>query len=357
MFKLNVPATRYYAPAGDDGADGGAQGVEDRISSALFPEPDDGQDDADAVSEDEVILPDGSQAKAKDQPEDEVVNEDDDEVTIASILGIENDKLEYDENGAVVFKAIIDGKPQKVPFNELVKSYQLQGHVNNKSMQLEGERKEFVNTRETAYRELTVRLDTLKQLNKVARDSLIEDYNSIDWNGIRAADPGEWAALQQQFRQRMEKIAEVEQLASQESQRVEIERQQQFAQANQKRVNDELGKMVLDNPTWNDQAVMVKEFGEIGAFLRSQYGFTDEEVANNLDARLMRLIQDARQYHNGKKVVDKKIPANIPKFVKPGVGGDTPSLKKARQVKATKDALRKSNGSIDDVAAAILDRM
>lgn len=358
MFKINNSATRLYAPASDDGAADGAQGVENRIAAALFPAVDDGQLEEEALAEDDEVLPEGKQAESKEKPEDdEVVNEDDDEVTLASMLGIDEDKLEYDDKGAVVFNAIIDGKQEKVPFAELVKSYQLQGHVNNKSMQLETEKKEFATTRDSAYNELTVRLNGLKKLNQVAREALTADYQGIDWNALRAADPGEWAALQQQFQLRLSKIQEIEQLAGQEEQRISTEKQQQMTQANQQRVAGELQKMVVDNPTWSDQAVMVKDFGEIGAFLRSTYGFTDEEVANNLDARLMRLIQDARQFHSGKVVAEKKVKKDVPKFVKPSTNGDRPSLVKARQVKATKDSIRKSGGSIDSIAAAIVDRM
>ncbi len=354
---FNISATRVYAPAESEGATGGAQDVESRISAALFPAADDGQLEADDALDDEETLPDGDQPEAKEKPESDESSEEEGEVTLASMLGIEEDKLEYDENGAVVFNAIIDGKSQKVPFNELVKSYQLQGHVNNKSMQLETEKKEFTTTRETAYHELTVRLNGLKKLTGVAREALVQDYQGIDWDSLRMTEPGEWAALQQQFRQRLDKITEIEQLAVQEEQRVSTEKQQQFAKANQERITNELQKMVVDNPTWSDEAVMVKDFGDIGAFLRTNYGFTDEEVAVNLDARLMRLIQDARQFHSGKVVAQKKVSKDIPKFVKPSANGDRPSLQKARAVKQQKDTIRKSGGSVDSIAAAILDRM
>ena len=104
----------------------------------------------------------------------------------------------------------------------------------------------------------------------------------------------------------------------------------------------ELGKMVMDNPHWNDHAVMAKEIGEVGAFLRDTYGFTDEEIANNIDARLMRLFKDAMQFKAGTKTAaEKKVKPNVPKFQKPGTGGaDRPSLQKARAVKAQKDNIR-----------------
>lgn len=359
MFNLNKLATHivYMEEASSDGAPagGGALSIEERLGAALYPDKAAGQEDGDDASDDEVeLLSDDDQPEPKPDGE---LNADDDEVSIASILGLEDDKLEYDKEGKVVFNAIIDGKVEKVSVADMVKSYQLQGHVNNKSMQLETDRKEFTTTRDKAYQELTVRLQGLGKLMEVAEKSLLEDYQSIDWNTLRMTEPGEWAALQQQFQQRLQKIQQVKELGGQEAARISEEQRQQQQEAYSARINGELQKMVLDNPTWADTATMTKEFGEIGAFLRDKYGFTDEEVAQNLDARLMRLIQDARQFHSGKTATEKKLNPNTPKFLKPSTTGDRPSLQKARAVKAAKDAIRKSGGSIDAVAAAIQDRM
>ena len=51
--------------------------------------------------------------------------------------------------------------------------------------------------------------------------------------------------------------------------------------------------MIQDNPAWKDQAVMAKEVGGVGKFLVDKYGFTPEEIANHMDARMMRMVRDA----------------------------------------------------------------
>lgn len=367
MFKFNKAATlmmRYMAPAGDDGAaSGGAQDIESRIQAVMYGSEDNGNavDTDDAAAEDETkTLPDADDADdAVDDAElDGDDTDDDGEVTVASLLGIEEDKLEYDAEGKVVFNAVIDGQVQKVPMSELVKSFQLQGHVNNKSIALENERKEFVATKQQASQELLARLESLNKLTDVAEKSLLADFDGIDWDALRVTEPGEWAALQQQFKDRLAYINQIKALGGQEGQRIKAEEAEQQQVQFQARVNEELAKMVQDNPTWSDQAVMAKEFGEIGAFLRDKYGFTDQEVANNLDARLMRLIKDAKQFHSATSKVKEKIaPKAVPKFVKPGSVGDRPSLQKARAVKQQKEQIRKSGGSVDSVAAALIDRM
>ena len=365
MNLFNIPATKclFLEEAGSEASSGAgapAQGVEERIAASLF-----GNDGAagnsnavdKVVNEDDESLPPEDDTKPKGtEPEDEVIDGD---VTLASMLGLGDDQLEYDDQNNVVFNAIIDGESHKVPVSDLVKSYQLQGHVNNKSIALENDRKEFHATRDQAYGELTTRLQGLNQLIQLNEQTLLAEYNGIDWDSLRMTEPGEWAALQQQFNQRALQIQQVKDLAGQESQRLTQEQQQQQQKSLQDRAAGELQKMMADNPTWSDQTVMAKDIGEVGAFLRNQYGFTDQEIADNIDHRLMRMFKDAMAFHAGTKAItDKKIPANMPKFVKPGTGGgDRPSLQKARQVKETKQAIRKSGGSLDSVANALINRM
>ena len=365
MNLFNIPATKclFLEEAGSEASSGAgapAQGVEERIAASLF-----GNDGAagnsnavdKVVNEDDESLPTEDDTKPKGtEPEDEVIDGD---VTLASMLGLGDDQLEYDDQNNVVFNAIIDGESHKVPVSELVKSYQLQGHVNNKSIALENDRKEFHSTRDQAYGELTTRLQGLNQLIQLNEQTLLAEYNGIDWDSLRMTEPGEWAALQQQFNQRALQIQQVKDLAGQESQRLTQEQQQQQQKSLQDRAAGELQKMMADNPTWSDQAVMAKDIGEVGAFLRNQYGFTDQEIADNIDHRLMRMFKDAMAFYAGTKAItDKKVPANVPKFVKPGTGGgDRPSLQKARQVKETKQAIRKSGGSLDSVANALINRM
>lgn len=367
MNLFNIPATKrvFFEEVTTDASAGGgapAQGIEERIAQAMFGSDEgagNGDNGNEVVIEDEATLPPDDDTKSKEtEPDDEVIADDGD-VTLASMLGLNDDQLEFDDQNNVVFNAIIDGEAHKVPVAELVKSYQLQGHVNNKSIALENDRKEFHATRDQAYGELTTRLQGLNQLIQMNEQALLAEYNSIDWNTLRLTEPGEWAALQQQYQQRATQIQQVKDLAGQEGTRLKQEQEQQQQGAYQTRVTAELEKMVGDNPAWVDQTVMAKDIGEIGAFLRTKYGFTDQEIADNIDHRLMRMFKDAMAFHAGtKSITEKKVPANVPKFVKPGAGGgDRPSLQKARQVKEAKAAIRKSGGSVDSVANALMNRL
>lgn len=358
-----------WAPA-EDGADlGGSDALsfEDRIASSLFDDGDadesdeavdDDGDDSDLPEDDDVDDDedaDGSDEDETDDDESEV--EDDDDQTLAAALGLPEGKADYDKDGNVVIKAVVDGKETNVKVSDLVKSYQLEGHVNNKSMKLESERKQFEEVRDSAVKGMTERVKQLNGLMEFAEKQLLSDYQGIDWQNLRVSDPAEYTALQQDMQNRANQIAQVKNFAKQTQDSMSEEKQQEIAQKKQEFVKTQVSKMIEDNPSWSDQEVMQKEFGEIGAFLTKEYGFSAEEIANSLDSRLMRLIQDARKYKGATKEVKSKQVKSIPKFKsKTSSSAQRKAAAKARQAKANKQALR-NGGSTSDVAKLLIDRM
>lgn len=342
-------------PADLGNGGGGALDVESRIAEALSPKT----PESDPSKETGDDLDDNGLPKETDVELDELAELDDEgDDTLASILGLEDDKLAYDADGKVVYNATIDGKQVQVSIGDLVKSYQLEGHVNGKSMKLEADRKEFEGMRDKAYVELATRLENANSLLQMVESSLLDEFKQIDWNALRLSDPAEWSALRQSYAERANQIQQAKSAVNQGKTEMDAGKQQEQQAKYQQFLQGEFDKMVVDNPTWSDQNVMAKEVGEIGQFLAQQYGFSPEEVANNMDARLMRMIQDARAYRSGKQAVkDKKIPDNVPKFRKPGSVVQGRDTAKAREAKALKDNIRKTGGNTDSIAAALINRM
>ena len=353
----------YQSPADGEGSDLGGSGaldVESRIAAALSGNEgtdDDGEGgEGDGEGEDDDLDPN---KQTKPEPEDEGAAGEDDDQTLAAALGLPEDALEYDEEGNVVFNAVIDGEATKVKMQDLVKSYQLEGHVNKKSMQLESDRREFETTRDQAYNHLTQKITVANNLIGAVEQQLMGELQGIDWDTLRATDPAEWAATRQYYTERVQWL---EQLKTQTgSMQKGLTEEQQKAQQDKYNafMQGEVQKMIQDNPAWKDQAVMAKEVGEVGKFLVDKYGFTPEEIANHMDARMMRMVRDAMQFANGKDTLKtKKVPDNVPKFRTPGQqNANRRDTTKARQVKAQKEAIRKSGGSIDAIAQSLVDRM
>lgn len=351
----------YHSPetGGEGAAGGGALDVESRIAAALS--GNEGEDDngegGEGGGEDDVD-PDPTKQPQLEPEDDDTAGEDDDQ-TLAAALGLPEDALEYDDEGNVVFNAVIDGEATKVKMQDLVKSYQLEGHVNKKSMQLESDRREFETTRDQAYDHLTQKITVANNLIGAVEQQLIGELKNIDWDTLRATDPAEWAATRQYYTERVQWLEQMKAQTgsaqkglTEEQQKAQQEKYNAFMQG-------EVQKMIQDNPAWKDQAVMAKEVGEVGKFLVDKYGFTPDEIANHMDARMMRMVRDAMQFANGKDTLKaKKVPDNVPKFRTPGQqNANRRDTTKARQVKAQKDAIRKSGGSVDAIAASLVDRM
>ena len=300
-----------------------------------------------------------STKQSKPKPEDDDAAGEDDDQTLAAALGLPEDALEYDSEGNVVFNAIVDGEKQQVKMQDLVKSYQLEGHVTKKSMKLESDRREFESTRDQAYDHLTKKITAANNLIGAVEQQLIGELQNIDWDTLRATDPGEWAATRQYYTERVQWLESLK--AQTGSMQKGLTEEQQKAQQDKYNafMQGEVQKMIQDNPAWKDQAVMAKEVGEVGKFLVDKYGFTPEEIANHMDARMMRMVRDAMQFANGKDTLKtKKVPDNVPKFRTPGQQNvSRRDTTKARQVKAQKEAIRKSGGSIDAIAQSLVDRM
>lgn len=362
-MNVNLLATlrRVYLAPADEGSDlGGSSGaldIESRIANTLASGDENGELPEGAAATDALEEPELPETSDDEPAQDDVVSDED--ATLASMLGLDEDKLTYDDAGNVMFNATIDGETHQVKVSDLVKSYQLEGHVTQKSMKLETDRREFESARDTAYGELTKRLTSANNLLAMAEQSLLQEFQGIDWNTLRATDPGEWSAARQYYSERMQQIEMAKNQVGQGAQSITAEQQQKMESQKQQFAQAEMQKMIADNPTWSDQNVMAKEIGDVGKFLHEQYGFHPTEVADHMDARLMRMVRDAMSFRSGKQALQtKKVPDNIPRFRKPNSQNvNRGDMQKARDAKAVKDNIRKTGGSTDSIAAALLNRM
>lgn len=315
----------------------------------------------DAVVEDEAILPetDDADTEEDDQLDDDVVDEleTEEEATLASYLGVDDDRLEVGDDGSVSLKAKIDGEEKLVPLSELVSSYQLQGHVNNKSIAFEAERKEFEGIKQQVAQELHTRIQGVQAMGDELEKQLVSEYEMIDWTRLRAEDPAQWSALRQEFAEKAQKLQSTMAAAGQASNQANNEAQQQAITQRNQALAQEMEKAVIANPTWVDPAVKTAAVQALDTFMRTTYGFGDEDMALIGDHRVINLMQDAMAFRGGKKAAEKKAVKKLPKFQKPGGSKkQVAAAAGARQTKAMKAKL-KASGSVGDTAALLLKRM
>ncbi|MCP4103436.1 MAG: hypothetical protein GY750_18740 [Lentisphaerae bacterium] len=342
--------------------DNSMQDIASRVENQLF-----GSDDAteqdiqdtDVVLDDDANLPESDDTDVDDSEGsddlDDIANEE--ELSLASYLGIDEDKLIVNDDGSVAFHAIIDGESKEVPLSDLATSYQLQGHVNNKSIALENERKEFIEQRDTVANELSTRLDSVNSMTKMVEEQLLSEFNGIDWDRLRAENPSEWSALRQEYAERAQKIQGIQSQVGAQQKELQDKQAAEAVKNHQLHMQQEMQKMIAANPTWSNPEVMKAETTELKSFLSESYGFSEADMQYVTDSRLIGLIQDAKAFRQGKKEAEVKITKKVPKFQKPGTPkANSKQLAKARQAKAQKGAL-KSSGSVQDAASILLNRM
>jgi hypothetical protein len=318
---------------------------------------------AEEVSEDDDLpledddLPKEDDTEDKDEGSEEELK-DIAEMSLADYLGIDDERIVEGDDGSLLFNAIIDGESKQVPLSELAANFQLQSHVNNKSIALENERKEFEDTRNNVATELQQRVQGIQALHKMAEEQLVSDFNQVDWDKLRVEDPGNWTALRQEYAEKAQKIQDAQGLATQEQQRMASEQQQQFQTQMQDHMKDQFSQMITKNPKWADEAVLKTDMDGLKTFVSNTYGYDTKDFDNVSDHRLIELIKDAKSFREGTKAAEGKKVKRVPKFTKPGAArGNAASLTKARNVKARRAAVKEGGGKTSDVANLLLDRM
>ena len=335
--------------------------IEERLYGTAQGEPIDTTEE-EAPEDDQGLpkgeTPDTEEDEGSDLEEGGEVDDEDEDKSLAQYLGVDEDRIVADDDGNLTLTTIIDGESKSVDLGELVKSYQIQGHVNNKSIALETERKEFEEARNEVSTNLKTKIDGVIALSKVLENQLVEDYNSIDWDTLRINNPAEWTALRQEFADKARGVKESqEQTLAAGRSLMEDQQAEQFKKF-QEHSEIELGKMIQDDPKWADPAVREADSASLRSFLSETYGFSDGDLNTINDHRLVRVLKDAKLYREGSKAATVKKEKRVPKFRKPGASKkQTAALSKARSVKAKRAQVKASGGKTEDIANLILDRM
>jgi len=337
----------------------GALDVAGRIEEKLFGSNEPETDTDEVVASDAEELPEGNDTPDGDEDGEDDLEKiaDGDDLSLADYLGIEDDKLTVTDDGTVSFTATINGEKTEVPLKELAKSYQLQGHVNNKSMALETERKEFEEARNTATSEIQERIQTVNGMSKMFEEQLVQEFNGIDWDELRQQNPAEWTALRQEYADRANQIQNIQANIQEEGRKAFEEQKAKIEQDSRQHLAAEFSKMVEANPDWKDKDKLNADMAKMKEFTSSTYGFSEQDMALVTDHRLIALIQDAQSFRRGKASVANKKVNKLPKFQKPGASQENvQQLTKARSIKVKRQTLRTS-GNVRDAADLILDRM
>jgi hypothetical protein len=165
---------------------------------------------------------------------------------------------------------------------------------------------------------------------KDLKDAYTKQSESIDWAGLRADDPAEYAAKKQEFSEMQERIGQFEQRGKQAYQEYAKSLQEQQQRQMQERLPEEYAKLEVKLPEWKDSEKASQERKAVAEYLYSE-GLTEKEVeAAAYNATVLSMAVKAMRYDKaqGKKQVAKKKVLKIPKVTKPGTKPEASSKPK-----------------------------
>lgn len=303
-------------------------------------EPEEGQEIEEVQELDNEVEVDATEDEIEETEGAEEEGESLDLDTFAQYLGIDTDKLDITDDGVRV-KTKIDGEEGLAKFTDVIKSYQLEGHLNKQNIAVTEKQKALEAKEAEIDQQAQQRLGQLEDLSKLAYNRLLSDYNSINWSELREIDPAEFAAKQADFQRAQQEI-------NQGLNQIQIERQNAQSKNQEKYNNyleEEAKRLIQVIPEWKDSDKASEEKTKIATYAKESLGFKPEEIENIADHRLVNMLRKAMlfdQLQSQNPAIEKKV-KKAPKLVRPGQSSSKQS-RDANDINRAREAIKKTGG-------------
>lgn len=306
------------------------------------PEPQEPQATAEAPdsADEPIVEPDGD-GQQSDEPQLSTSD-------LAKYLGIDETALDLDEDGTVKLKTKVDGVEGAAKLQDLLKSYQLQEHVDKKAREAAEREKAIQARQQEVEQQVAQRLQHVEALANIAAQEMMREFQSINWQALEQQDAGQAALLRQKFQERQAQlrgvIHNVEQNKAHISQQSMAQRQQLLEREAQR-----LPELI---PEWKDREVAAKEQREIRDWLGKQ-GFDPQEIDGFALAHHVSVVRKAMLHdrlQQSKPAIENKV-RQAPKLVKPG---QAPQNTQQQQLRNLKHSVQKSGGKSGAIEAYLM---
>lgn len=328
--------------------------VHDRLKAFFAPEPQN-EPAKEQVAESKAPL-------AKDEPEEEAetaavdpaepaeTEEEAEEIKVSTISELaEATGLELDKLMDLDIPTKIDGKEGKARLRDIIKNYQLDGHLSQKLMAHAEERKAFETERQTFQAQTQQKVQQMDAALQVATRLLEGEFANVNWQELQASDRLEFNQKVTEYQQRQQALQFLADKIGQERKQAEATAasQQQAYHAEQHKLLD--SKL----PEWADAAKRTKDIAEMATVLNDAYGITEQELRSVVDHRQILIARDAwkwQQLQQQKPAIVNKV-KTAPKLLKPGV---TQSRAAQEGMLLQKERARlRSTGKLSDAKAPL----
>ena len=284
-----------------------------------------------------------------DQPEQESETHEYQLSDMAKLLGADESALDVDEDGSLLVRTKVDGVEGKAKFADLIKSYQLQSHVDKQVREAAEIRKAAIEQAQAVQQQIEVQQQVIGKIAEIkAVEAEYQQYRAINLDALIDSDPVQALKVQRHMQSLQERHANLTNEANQAANFV----QQQRAQQSQASLQQEAQALMRAIPEWSDSGKAEAERNAIKADLKAR-GYTDRDIESLSDHKAVLLARDAmlyRQQQAGKTTVEKQVRA-APKIVKPG--SSQSQNRDTKTLQNLKNAIRQT-GSRESIADYLL---
>lgn len=284
--------------------------------------------------------PVAEEADTEDLPLETTASDEDDEADAPHPET--DDEAESSDEPEPFYTVKINGKEEQVTLKEALNGYQRQQDYTRAKQEFAAEKREFSSELDAARQEREIYSQLLPALIQRMQSSMpaAPDPTLIDVN------PSAYLRQKEAYEQAM---GDLQAAASEQSRLTEqgkVEQQRQL----QAYVAENAAKLPELIPEWKDRKAYDRDRPKVREYLVSR-GFSDEEINQAYDARLVAMAADGMRYRELLKGKIRPVAPAPQKALKPNPPSSAPP-KVNRDAQAARNRL-KSSGRVEDAAAAI----
>jgi len=263
-----------------------------------------------------------------------------DEETSEEQSGEEEEQEEQEQPQTFTVK--VDGKEVTVTLDELQKGYSRTQDYTRKTQQIAEVRKQV----EQETQAVRAEREQYAQLLGALQAQLQSSEPQVDLERLYHEDPIEWVRQKEIMRERQEKLGAIQS----EQQRLYQVSQYEQQRAMEAQLASQQEALLAALPDWKDPKKAKAEKALVVESAKAA-GFTDEDLKNVYDHRLVLLLRKAAMFDQmvSKRQGIKPVVNNGPRTAKPGAAGRVSTTTESTRAK---QRLAKT-GRIDDAASAI----
>jgi hypothetical protein len=307
--------------------------------------------------------PDEQPQEREDEPDSEGEAQEEEDFPSYLDQFAEKMKLDAAKLHNLKVKTKIDGQEGEATLADLIKSYQLEGHLNKKSMAFAEQQKQFDQQVQEYNQRLFEEFKRINTYTQMLETELVRDFRSVNWDELRLTDPAEYSAKAIDFDNRMRQINEFTQMVNKKFQeesekalRVNKEKEEEFRNFLTNTIKQEQEALISKIPEWKDPAKKSAGQQKLRSYLKS-HGFTDEDLNSVIDHRHIVIADKARRYDElarSKSEVMKKA-QTLPTYIKQS-GTKSKADIQAEKYQSKFNKLKKT-GKMQDAASLIAEML